>query len=158
MYDGKIDALHNMTGENSDTAIMSISQIVDYYNLLHFPKTQVLKTKQYVQSMPFCMYFRKHSSLEKPFNQQINLYSSSGLIVTWAEQFKKPSYKSERMEPKALSLDQIIGLLIICFCLIAASVIMFIFELMSNNHETVRIIMDFLTFKTNMQRTVGLQI
>lgn len=130
-------------------AFMAISQTVDYFNFLHFPKLQILKTKQYIQAMPFCMYFRKHSFLEEPFNHQMNLYSSSGLIVQWARNFKKPSYKSDRTEPKALSLGQIAGVLVICIFMAAASVIVFIFELMSNCHETIKTIMDFFTFKAN---------
>lgn len=128
---------------------MTTSQIVDYLNLLRFPDVQILKTKQYVQAMPFCMYFRKHSCFERPFNEQLNLYSSSGLIYQWARQFSKPSVKDDEMEPKPLSLNQIAGVLVICMALIATSIIVFIFELISNCHGTVKKMMDFLTYKPN---------
>lgn len=128
---------------------MTTSQAVDYFNLLKFPKFQILKTKQSVQAMPYCMYFRKHSCLEDPFNQQMNLYSSSGLIVQWAKNFKKPPFKRDRTDPKALSLNQIGGVLVICIFMAAASVIVFSFELMSNCHGTIKTIMDFFTFKAN---------
>lgn len=144
-----MNALRNLSNENANIAIMTTSQIIDYFNFLHFPNIQILKTKQYVQAMPFCMYFRKHSFLEKPFNRQLNSFSSSGLIFQWAKTFKKQSYKSDRIEPHPLSLDQITGVLIVCIFMIAASLIVFIFESMSNSHETIKIIMDFLTFKTN---------
>lgn len=144
-----MDALRNVSNENANIAFMSISQILDYFNFLHFPNIQILKTKQYIQAMPFCMYFRKHSFLEKSFNSQLNLYSSSGFIVQWAKNFRKQSFKSDRTEPKPLKLDQIEGVLVVCMFMTAASVIVFIFELMSNCHGSIKKITDFFTFKSS---------
>lgn len=141
--------MRNLTNDNANIAIMTISQVADYFNLLHFPNIQILKTKQYIQAMPFCMYFRKHSFLERPFNQQLNLYSSSGLIVQWAKNFRKQPFDSDRVEPRPLLLDQITGVLAVCVCLTAASVVVFILELMSNCHDTIKRIMDFFTYRTN---------
>lgn len=149
VYNGQIDSLRNVTNDNAHMAIMSISQVVDYFNFLHFPNVQVLKTKQYIQAMPFCMYFRKHSFLERPFNQQLNLYSPSGLIVQWAKNFRKQAFNSDRIEPQPLLLDQFTGVLAVCICLSAASVVVFILELMSNCHDTIKKIMDFFTYKAS---------
>lgn len=147
LYDGQMQALHNLTKENSDIAIMTTSQIVDYFNLLQFPKVSVLKTKQYIQAMPYCMYFRKHSSLKTPFNRELDKFASGGLIEQWAKKFKSPTAEIDKTEPKPLSINQFAGLCAICVCLYATSVIVFIFELMSNCHEAIKIAMDFFTFK-----------
>lgn len=149
VYDGDMNALRNLTNDNANIAIMSTSQIVDYFNFLHFPNIQILKTKQYIQALPFCMYLRKHSFLEKPFNQQLNSFSSSGLIFQWAKNFKKQSFKSDRIEPRALSFDQIAGVLLVCIFMTVTSLIVFICELMSSYHATIKTVMDFFTFKTN---------
>lgn len=142
-----MEAFHNVTKENADCAFMTISSVVDYFNLLNFPQIQILKTKQSVQAMPVCMYFRKHSCLEKPFNHEINKFSSGGLIQQWARTFKNRLLKIDKTEPKALSINQIAGVMTICYCLMATSVMVFIFELMSNCHESIKLLMDFLTFK-----------
>lgn len=152
LYDGNMEQLHNLTDENFDGAFMVISQIVDFFNVQHFPNIKILKTKQYVQLMPFSMFFRKHSCLLKPFNDQINLFSSSGLIAAWAKHYEKSAFKSDSMEPKALSIDQISGVITVCICLIAASLILFILELMSTSHEAVQFILDFFTFKAQPRR------
>lgn len=131
---------------------MAISQVIDYFNMGNFPHVNILKTKQYVQLMPFCMFYRKHSCLLRPFNEQINLYSSSGLIDSWARGFKKPHYfKNSPMEPKALSFNQINGLIAVCILFIAFSIIVFILELMSTSHEVIKSMLDFFAFSTKQK-------
>lgn len=132
--------------------MMVISQIIDYFNVLNFPKVQILKTKQYVQLMPFTMYFQKHSCFLKSFNDQINLFASSGLITAWRRNYEKSGYKSEPMLPKGLSIDQIAGVITVCICLIAASILVFIFELISTCHEAMELVMDFLTSNAHHRR------
>lgn len=128
---------------------MMISQAVDYFNQKNFPNIHILKTKQYVQLMPFCFYFRKYSCLLNPFDEQLKLYSSNGLIEAWERLFKKSSVlKVSPNGPTPLSLDQITGVIIVGISLIAASLIVFIFELMSTSHEAIKTILDFLTYKT----------
>lgn len=130
---------------------MVISQIVDYFNFQHFPRINILKTKQYEQLMPFCMYFKKHSCLLHSFNEQINLMSSSGLIASWARHYVRPPYKNDQMEPKAVNLDQIVGVIIVCICLITISLIVFILEVISTSHGTIKSVLDFFTFKAKQK-------
>lgn len=149
LYSGQTASLQNLTDDDFDGAYQTISQSVDYFNLLNFPKPSVLKTKQNIQMMPMCMYYRKHSCLLKPFNDQINLYSSSGLIAFWASGFSKTRHnKNGQMEEKKLSINQISGLITVCSVLLVISIIVFIFELISTSHEAVRKLIDFFTFNT----------
>lgn len=147
-----LENLRNLTNDNFDGAYMAISSVVDYFNLKNFPNPKILKTKQYIQLMPFCMYFRKHSCLVRPFNEQISLLASSGLIVSWDRTFKTPHYsKNVHMEPNVLSINQITGLITVCTLFIALSIIVFSFEMMSTKHETIRTVFDFLSFNTKQQ-------
>lgn len=128
---------------------MTISQAVNFFNLKNFPNISILSSKQYVQMMPFCMYYRKYSCLLKPFDDQLNLFSSNGLIAIWERNFKITFLmKVGQKGPKPLSLDQITGVIIVGICLITASLIVFIFELMSTRHEAIKSFLDFLTYKT----------
>lgn len=128
---------------------MIISQVVDYFNLKNFPNANILKTKDIVQSMPFCIYYRKNSCLTRPINQQLIQFQSGGLIQSWSKKFQKPPYLKDKshMEPTALSFDQISGLVTVCIVATVISIMVFILELMSTSHESIKILLDFLTFK-----------
>lgn len=157
VYDASdINFLRNLTDDEFNGAYMTIKQIVDYYNVENFPKINILRTKDYVQLMPLCIYYRKHSCLVRPFNAQINAYVSSGLVDMWAGKFEKPYFLKlgdRRSEPKPLSIDQITGPIAVCTICIAISVIVFILELLSTGDITaIKILLDFLTFNMTWKR------
>lgn len=142
-------ALHNLTDEHFNGAYMSISQVVDYFNFYHFPKINILKTKEHFQQLPFCIYFRKHSTLIASFNKQIAAYTSSGLINFWASAYITvvPNKNADiEMQAKKLSLNQINGVIIVSGCLILLSTIVFIFEVISMKYDRVKQYLDFFTF------------
>lgn len=152
IYDTNINNLYNLTDGHYDAAYMAISQVVDYFNFLNFPKVNILKTKDYVQQLSFCIYFKKHSCLLKPFNNQIEVYRSSGLIDFWAKSFLKVHQLKNQNEhvyiqTKPLALSQFGGVITICAYFTGASVILFIFELMSNRQKGIKKILDFLSLK-----------
>lgn len=153
-YGRDLEFLWNVTDDNFGGAYMVISTIVDYFNLINFPRVKILKTKDSVQSMPLCIYYRKHSCLVRPFNEQIFAYQTGGLDLKWAMEYQKPQYlKYKRhMESKALSFDQINGLIIVCIFCYVISIIVFILELMSTSHGSIKILLDFLTFKSKQKR------
>lgn len=139
-----MNQLQNLTDDDFDGAYQAISQAIDYFNLLNFPKPKILKTKENIHMMPFCLYFKKHSSLVRPFNHQINLYNSNGLILKWVRQFKKTRLiKNIQMEPKTLAVDQISGIMTVCGVLNAFSIVVFIFELISTSHASVKKLFGF---------------
>lgn len=158
VYDGNYTKLHNLTDPNFDGAFMTMLQTVEYFNLMNFPKIKILSTKQYVQLMPYCIHYRKHSSLYRPFNDQLYMYTSSGLIAAWARQFMKPPYKNDEMEPKPLSLHQVAGVVAVCIVMIGMSLFVFIFELIAARHEIVKSTVEFFTFKTRQRNNVNLQL
>lgn len=139
-----MDHLQNLTVDDFDGAYQATSQAIDYFNLRNFPKPNILKTKQNIHMMPFCVYFKKHSCLVRPFNHQINLYNSNGLILSWVRQFKKTRLiKNNQMDPKTLSVNQISGIMTVCGILNAFSIIVFIFELISTSHASVKKLLSF---------------
>lgn len=142
-----MESYYNLTDEHFDGAMLANSERVDYFNAINNRNVKILKTKDYIRLLPLCMYFRKHSCLVRPFNQQIAAYTSSGLIHFWARKFQKSQHnKSERPEPKPMSLDQIVGVITMSMCLIAVSCIVFILELLSPRFDVIKEILDFLMF------------
>lgn len=124
---------------------MAVSNMIDYFNFINFPQLNVLKTKQELQYLPFCVYYRKHSFLLEPFNEQILQFSSSGLMEFWAKKYLIPHFNIDvQMKPKSLAFNQISGLITVYIWLISASIIAFIFELISTNYSWVRGILDFV--------------
>lgn len=150
-------ALYNVTNMDN-LKNLTKDDIEGYFNMKNFPNVNILKTKQYAPSMSFCIYFRKHSCLMQPFNEQISLLTSSGLIVSWERAFKNPLYnKHIQMKPNALplTLNQISGLIRVCIILIALSIKVFNFEVMLIRLETIRIVLDFLSFNTKHNLKLG---
>lgn len=148
IYDSShLELFYNLTDEHFEGAYLTNSLRVDYFNFVNRRKVKILKTKEYIRLLPFCMYFRRHSCLIKPFDKQIAAYTSSGLIDFWANKFRRSiTNKSDRKEPKPMSLHQIAGVLIMCSYLIAVSLIVFFLEVSSMRFETIKTFLDFLMF------------
>lgn len=130
-----------------------MAQAIDYYNLLKFPNANILKTKQYILMTPVCAYFRKHSCLIKPFDDQIRTMKWNGMLAFWIRHYKVPTfYDNNNMEPKKLSFDQISGVLNVCMYLFGVSTILFIFELLSMKCKRIKMFLDFLSFNAKHRR------
>lgn len=142
-----VESFYNLTDDNFEGAYLANSLRVDYFNIVNDRKAVIRKSKEYIRSLTFCMYFRKHSCLIEPFNQQIAAFTSSGLINFWAKKFKKSlQNKSGQTEPKPISVDQIVGIIIVCGGLLTVSIIVFILELLSTRIGVIKRILDFLMF------------
>lgn len=157
-YDSN-NLLQLLMERNPNHAYLTVAQMLDYFTLIKFPNFNVLKTKQYIKLTPICMCFRKHSCLLKTFNNNINALISGGLIDFWASKYR-PRFpiKPGRTEPKPLSLDQISGIFKVCAYLMFLSVILFILELFSPDYESIKILIDFLTFTANQRHKKVLSI
>lgn len=142
-----LESFNNLTDENFNGAYLANSLRVDYFNAVNPQKSKIVKTKQYIQVLPFCIYFRKYSCLIKSFDDQISGFVSGGLINFWATQFGLDLSNRKKNEngPQPISMAQIAGVILVCVYLIAISVIMFIFELMSSKIATVKKVLDFFT-------------
>lgn len=124
--------------------------MVDYFNLRNFPNVKVLKTEQVINQLSYCIYFQKHSCLTKEFNRQIDMITSCGFIQIWSRKFSqgyRKRYRKDHIAPHALGYDQISGLIIVCVFMYLISCIIFVFELMSLKHDSIKRLMDFFTFK-----------
>lgn len=141
-----VESFYNLTSENFNGAYLANSLRVDYFNAVNDEKVNILKTKQYIQVLPFCIYFRKYSCLIESFNDQITAFISGGLFNFWATQFVLTSTNRKKDEkgPQPISVDQIAGVILVGGYLIAVSVIIFVLELMSRKYATVKKGLDFL--------------
>lgn len=142
-------ALGQLHSDDFDGVFMTSTQIFDYYNFLH-KKTRILRTKETIQMIAYSIFTAKQSCLTKPLNHQIAKLTSNGLITVWNNGFRKNTARKNQFndsgEPKRLAIDQINGLITICMVLYTICVIIFILELMSARHESIKIIMDFFSF------------
>lgn len=152
-YSPNVQAFHNLTAGFAG-AYMTASQAIDYFNLVNFPDVNILKTKQYIQMTPVSIHYQKHSCLLKPFDRQISLYKAYGFIEYWSRKYKHSAvHETVSTEPKTLSFDQISGVLIVCFFLLLASMILFFLELISVYCKRIRMLLDFLTFNANYKQS-----
>lgn len=146
MYNASIELFNSLQDEHPNEAYMTVTPLIDYFNLLH-PNVTILKTKQYVRLTPSVMYHRKFSCLIKAFNTQIKSYILAGFIDFWAKNYKTNDYNvKDQIEPKALSVKQFTGIIIVCLFLMFISVIIFVLELVSPYQKTIEKVMDFLTY------------
>lgn len=149
-YVGDISSLDKYKDGSFDGIMMIGEEVVDYYNLKNFPNFKVLKTKEHINQVSYSIYFYKHSCLTREFNRQIHLYTSNGFVEVWTRGFTKTyrmNYKADGSARKAISFNQINGLIIVCAFMYLISFIIFAFELMSSKHDSIKRIMDFFTFK-----------
>lgn len=149
IYDNEMDmdTFRNLSDGKADGAYLSLTQRINYINVVNYAHANVFKTKEYIRTVPFCLYYKKYSCLVEPFNEQITAYTSSGLINFWIKKFRKS--REEKTAPnrrKPVSMIQINGIIILCSYLIIFSLIVFVLELLSIKFELIKIFLDFLAF------------
>lgn len=147
MYDSSYITLDALQSDNFNGVFMASAQIIDYYHFRRLNGEPILRTRETIQLLPYSIYLRRQSCLTHPINLQIALLSSNGLIANWDSKYRANNFlkskSNDNREPKRLVIDQISGVIIICMVLYAIGVIIFILELMSTRHETIKIVMDF---------------
>lgn len=133
-----------------DGAFLSTEAGIAYYNKMHKNKT-VLSTVEQLFLVPFSIFFKKHSCLTAPVNEQINDYTSSGLLHNWVSHFIDPRYLSKKTDqqdasPKRLAVNQLIGAFQLCIFMYGFSIFIFFLEIISSHIECVRLMLDFFTY------------
>lgn len=147
IYSGNTSEFYRLQNSSFDGVYLASGQSIDYFNLKNFPRTKIFKTKERIKMLPYSIYFRKHSCLVREVNNQIDKYTSNGLISNWYRRFTKTyNYRNDPTTPKKLAYDQISGIVTICVFMYAISCIVFVLELMTRNHERLKNIFDFLTW------------
>lgn len=92
---------------------------------------------------PMCIYFRKHSCLTDAFDEQINIYTDSGLMDNWVSQFSQKKYvrftstENQRSHQK-LQLLQLEGTFRLCLCMTCITIFIFFLELLSKKILIIR--------------------
>lgn len=83
-------------------------------------------------------------------NDQISRLTSSGLVSFWDSNFRKNNANRKQYEnsadPKRLHISQFNGLMIICVALYMIGILIFVIDVMSVRHKSIKIITDFFSF------------
>lgn len=171
----------NLMNDNFRGAYLTTEAAVSYYNMKHSTNDKIFirptvdrillmvgsreiikkknffgKTKTFLwfSFQPMCIYFRKHSCLTDAFDEQINLYTDSGLMNNWVSQFSQKKYlrfhstiDNQRSHQK-LQLTQFGGTFLLCSGMIFATTLVFLLELFSKRISIIRKIMDILQWYT----------
>lgn len=140
-----------MLQDNSfEGAFLSTEASVAYYNKMNRNKT-VPSSLQKLFLVPFSIFFKKHSCLTASVNEQINDYTSSGLLQTWVSQFIDPRFLSKKTDqqdasPNKLAINQLVGAFQLCIFVYGLSIFIFVLEIIAPHIECVRFMLDFFTY------------
>lgn len=131
-------------------AFLSTEAGVAYYNKMNRNKT-VLSTVEQLFLVPFSIFFKKHSCLIASVNDQINDYTSSGLLQNWVSHFIDPRFLSKKTDqqdviPKRLAINQLIGAFQLCILLYFLSTFIFFLEICASRIECLQYMLDFFTY------------
>lgn len=108
--------------------------IIGYHNLLFFKTGTIRPSKERIFLLPLSIFMQKHSCLESIINQQIELFSSNGLIEKWSNVYREKliiGRKRPSQQPKKLKFVEVSGAYQLCTFLYGMSTIIFIVEVFS---------------------------
>lgn len=130
-------------------AFLSTEAGVAYYNKMNRNKS-VLSSVEQLFLVPFSIFFKKHSCLISSVNQQINDYTSSGLLQSWVSHYIDSRFLSKKTDedtsPKKLAINQLIGAFQLCIFVYGLSICIFLLEVIAPHIECVRLMLDFFTY------------
>lgn len=120
--------------------------VIGYHNLLHHENGTVLLSRKRILNLPYTIYFAKHSCFVEAINNEIQQYTSNGLIARWARIYKGDEFSSfnDVNVPKQLSMKQISGICVICLILYAISLFVYINELLSKKCRFIQKLFEYL--------------
>lgn len=155
IYSGNASEFENLRSSSFDGVYMTTSAAIAHYNMKNFRKGHIAMTKDKILLLPYAIYFRKNSCLEKTINLQIGRFSANGLISVWTddlthEKLAKVYLRSERFQmrvPKKLSMDQFWGVFVVCMLMYVISAAIFVMELVAVRFKFIRVLLDFCTLK-----------
>lgn len=118
---------------------------VNYFNHLDKSWPKIDYTRDVVRANNPVFFFQKHSILTEMFDRKIELCQESGLVFHWVAQFKHNWKKHKQKQPKKLGISGIMAMLEISAVLYLIAFLVFILEILSQKHQRIRRLLDFLT-------------
>lgn len=130
-------------------AFLSTEAGVAYYNKMN--KNKTILTSEQLFLVPFSIFFKKHSCLIQSVNEQINDYTSSGLMHNWVSHFIDSRFLSKKTEqqdasPNKLAVNQLTGAFQLCIFVYFLSILIFFLEILAIRIKCVRFMLDFFTY------------
>lgn len=108
---------------------------------MHRNRTVQLSREQ-LFFVPMVIYFRKHSCLTAPVNDQINLYLVSGLINQWLKNFYDERSLSDASSAsgayRTLCLEQVSGVFQMCAYMLGLAALALAVEMLAPRSRRVR--------------------
>ncbi|XP_055325489.1 uncharacterized protein LOC129579433 [Sitodiplosis mosellana] len=145
LHDGSFDILEELKKPQFHGAFVTTNDIIGYHNLLYFKTGTIRPSKQRIFLLPLSIFMEKHSCLESIINQQIELFTSNGLIEKWSNVYREKliiARKRPRHQPKKLKLVEVSGAYIIMAYLYGVSLLLFIGEICSARVRYLRTLFD----------------
>lgn len=121
-------------------AFITTESFLAAYNKAHKNDT-VQAAPEVLFVVSLTILFKKHSCLTPEVNDQIQRYTSTGLLSRWVDQFVDRSHlrrKDEEKLHRPLELLQVEGIFRVCFYLLAVSVVVFGLELQAYRAQWLR--------------------
>lgn len=147
-FDDVYDVLRSLRNGTTQDVYLTGKQIVDYDNLIHFRAAKILYTKETIQLLPFSIFFQRDSCLLQTFNWQLSALAESGLMQAWIARFTRTVYMHEDSEPQQIRVDHFLGTFEICAFMLAASLLLFLLELLSVYVGSIKNAIDFCVYST----------
>lgn len=119
---------------------------VNYFNLMEKSWDRIGYTQDLARLFNPTMFFNKHTILMSMFNQKIEMSKESGLISYWAAQYRHQPTGDRQRKLKRLSIQNILAILQITAVMYSIAIMVFLLEILSNEHEAIRKCLDYLTY------------
>lgn len=129
--------------DDSFRGVFTISDFTaSYYNTMSGKEHRdlIVTCSEPITSNLLTFYLRKDSYLQENINKYILNCASNGLLTKWTNEYIDKRYINvpQLKIPQVMTLDQVLGIFYICFCLHAIALIVFLLELFSPKFKCFR--------------------
>lgn len=126
-------------------AYVTTLDYIGYHNMKFFKTGTIRPSDSRIFLLPLSIFMPKHSCLEVVINQQIELFTSNGLIEKWSSVYRQKLFTSRKrptQSPKKLKFVEVSGAYQLCTFLYGVSAMLFIGEIISVKVRYLRKLFD----------------
>lgn len=148
VYDGDPARLEVLRNDSFEGVFLISAEVVAAYNKKHRKSGIISLSKERVFLIPLSIIFKMNSCLEPEFDYQVSKFTGNGLIHLWGRIFidnkflREPKTKKDTRD--RLSIQQIMGVVVILCVMCTLSFLVFCLELLTLKLKCVRLIFDVL--------------
>lgn len=119
---------------------------VNYFNLIEKSWDRIGYTQDQARSFNPTLFFKKNSILRWMFDRKIEMCKESGLISYWAARYRHQPTGDRQRKLKRLSIQNILAILQITAVMYSIAFMVFLLEILSDEHEPIKKCLDYLTY------------